>query len=89
MQDSRRSLTFNQRGRAMADIRAEVANALHWDFAIPRHRVTAEVDHGLVTLRGVVERTYQKSCAEATVRRVPSVIGVRNEIAVCEAQEFG
>ena len=89
MQDSRRSLTFNQRGRAMADIRAEVANALHWDFAIPRHRVTAEVDHGFVTLRGVVERTYQKSCAEATVRRVPSVIGVRNEIAICEAQEFG
>ena len=89
MQDSRRSLTFNQRGRAMADIRAEVANALHWDFAIPRHRVTAEVDHGLVTLRGVVERPYQKSCAEATVRRVPSVIGVRNEIAVCEPQEFG
>ncbi len=43
----------------------------------------------LVTLRGVVERAYPKSCAEAIVRRVPSVIGVRNEIAVCEAQEFG
>ena len=25
----------------MADIRAEVANALHWDLAIPRRRVTA------------------------------------------------
>ena len=43
----------------------------------------------LVTLRGVVERAYPKSCAEATVRRVSSVIGVRNENAVCEAQEFG
>ncbi len=41
----------------MADIRAEVANALYWNLAIPRHRVTAEVNGGLVTLRGVVERT--------------------------------
>ena len=51
--------------------------------------VTAEVTGDLVTLHGVVERAYPKSCAEAIVRRVPSVIGVRNEIAVCEAQEFG
>ena len=73
----------------MADLRADVANALYWDLAIPRYRVNAEVDHGLVTLQGVVERPYQKSCAEAIVRRVPGVIGVRNEIAVRAAQEFG
>ena len=40
----------------MSDLRAEVANALYWDLAIPRYRVTSEVDHGLVTLQGVVER---------------------------------
>jgi osmotically-inducible protein OsmY len=73
----------------MTDLRAEVANALHWDLAIPRYRVTADVDRGLVTLRGVVERAYQRSCAEAIVRRVPGVTGVRNEIAVHAAQEFG
>jgi osmotically-inducible protein OsmY len=72
----------------MSDLRADVANALFWDLAIPRYRVTAEVDHGLVTLQGVVERVYQRSCAEAIVRRVPGVIGVRNEIAVRAAQEF-
>jgi osmotically-inducible protein OsmY len=72
----------------MADIRAEVANALHWNLAIPPHRVTAEVKGGLVTLRGVVERDYQKSCAEATVRRVPGVVGVSNEIAIRAALEF-
>jgi osmotically-inducible protein OsmY len=72
----------------MSDLRADVANALYWDLTIPRYRVTAEVDHGLVTLQGVVERAYQRSCAEAIVRRVPGVIGVRNEIAVCAAQEF-
>ena len=72
----------------MSDLRAEVANALYWDLAIPRYRVTAEVDHGLVTLQGVVERAYQRSCAEAIVHRVPGVIGVRNEIAVRAVQEF-
>jgi len=69
----------------MADCRSEVVNALYWDPAIPRDRVTAQVDEGLVTLKGVVERTYQKSYAEAIVRRVPGVIVVKNEIAVTQA----
>jgi len=72
----------------MSDLRNEVANALYWDLAIPRYRVSAEVDHGVVTLKGAVERAYQRSYAEAIVRRVPGVIGVRNEIAVRAAQEF-
>ncbi len=72
----------------MADICAEVTNALRWNVAIPPHRVTAEVNGGVVTLHGVVERDYQKSCAEATVSGVPGVIGVRNEIAVRAAPEF-
>ena len=63
-------------GRAMLDIRAEVANALHWDIAIPRHRVTAKVDGGWVTLQGVVEWAYQRSLAEAAVRRVPGVTAI-------------
>ncbi len=35
-----------------------------------------------VTLRGIVERTYEKLCAEALAQRVPGVVGVRNEIGV-------
>lgn len=66
----------------MADCRVEVANALYWDLAIPRDRVIAKVDEGSVTLQGVVERPYQKSYAEAVVRRVPGVIVVKNEISV-------
>lgn len=73
----------------MADLRADVANALFWNLAVPRYRVNADVDSGVVTLRGVVERAYQRSCAEAAVRRVPGVTGVRNEIAVHAAQGFG
>jgi osmotically-inducible protein OsmY len=72
----------------MADIRAEVANALHWEVAVPRYRVTANVQNSWVTLNGTVDRTYQKSCAEAVVRRVPGVVGVRNEIAISRPERF-
>jgi osmotically-inducible protein OsmY len=67
----------------------EVINALYWDLAVPRHRVIVKVDRGVVTLEGVVERAYQKSCAEADVRRVSGVVGVRNEIAVGATRESG
>jgi osmotically-inducible protein OsmY len=66
----------------MNNVRAEVANALHWAFAIPRDRVTADVDDGVVTLHGVVERTYQKAYAEAVAGQAPGVTGVKNEICV-------
>jgi len=59
-----------------------VANALHWSLAIPRHKIDIGVKGDWVTLRGVVERTYERSCAEALARRVPGVVGVRNEIEV-------
>ena len=68
------------------DLRTDVINELYWDLAIPRHRLNVEIDHGLVTLQGMVERAYQSSCAEADARRVPGVIGVKNEITVRAAQ---
>ena len=57
----------------MSDLRAEVANALYWDLAIPRYRATSEVDHGLVTLQGVVHTGLPKvlrggDCASGTRR---------------------
>ncbi len=72
----------------MANVRTEVANALHWTLAIPRDRVTADVDDGVVTLHGVVERAYQRAHAEAVARQVPGVTGVRNEISVGSAEDL-
>jgi osmotically-inducible protein OsmY len=63
-------------------LHARVANALHWCLAIPRNRIDVRVEGDWVTLRGFVERTYEKSCAEALAQRVPGVVGVRNEIEV-------
>jgi osmotically-inducible protein OsmY len=69
-----------------ADAVAEaVANALHWDLALPRYRVVAHCDGGWVTLSGEVERAYQRSAAEADALRVDGVRGVTNAITVCAA----
>ncbi|RBP16165.1 BON domain-containing protein [Roseiarcus fermentans] len=64
------------------DLHARVVNALHWSLAIPRNKIDVEVESDWVTLRGVVTKTYEKSCAEALAQRVPGVAGVRNEIEV-------
>ena len=62
-----------------------VANALHWDLALPRDRIVAHCDGGWVTLSGEVERAYQRSAAEADALRVDGVRGVTNAITVCAA----
>ena len=64
------------------DVQGLVLNALHWDFAIPRHRLSVEVKDGWVTMSGLVDRAYQKSCAESDVRSVPGVVGVINHIKI-------
>ncbi len=71
----------------MTDPLSEIANALHWDLAVPRHRVTASLKNGVVTLEGVVERPYETSRAEAIVRQARGVVAVRNEITVRQAND--
>ena len=64
------------------DIAASVLNALYWDLAVPPDRVSAKCEKGWVTLTGEVDRPYQKSSAEADVRKIRGVVGVTNEIEV-------
>jgi osmotically-inducible protein OsmY len=67
------------------DVRIRVLNALHWDLAVPRHRLNVEVDEGRVTLSGMVDLPYQRSCAEFDVRNVPGVVRVINHIRLAPA----
>jgi len=64
------------------DVAAKVLNALYWDLAVPSDRVSAKCERGWVTLTGEVGRPYQKSSAEADVRKVRGVVGVTNQIRV-------
>ena len=69
------------------NVQEQVLNELHWDLAIPRGRVSAKVEDGWVILSGEVERPYQRTCAEADVRAVNGVVGVRNQILVRTAKD--
>lgn len=64
------------------DVRTEVLNALHWDLAVPRDRLTVEVEDGWVTMSGMVDLPYQRACAEFDARKVPGVVGVTNYIRI-------
>jgi osmotically-inducible protein OsmY len=68
------------------DIQTGVLNALYWDLAVPRFRVKVEVANGWVTISGMVDRPYQRTCAESDALRVPGVIGVINHIRLGPAR---
>jgi osmotically-inducible protein OsmY len=70
--------------RGIEDLAAKVANALYWDCAVPPDRVSSRCEQGWVTLTGEVDRAYQRSSAEADVRKIRGVVGVTNEIKVGE-----
>jgi osmotically-inducible protein OsmY len=68
------------------EVQARVLNALHWDLAVPRHRLNVDVENGWVTVSGMVDLPYQRTCAESDVRSVPGVVGVTNLIRLTQAQ---
>ncbi len=68
------------------EVQREVLNALLWDLAVPRYRVKVEVENGWVTMSGMVDRPYQRTCAESDALRVPGVVGVTNQIRLAVPQ---
>ena len=65
-----------------SDIAKAIAHILDWNTNIPTGKVLARVEHGWVTLEGVVEYPYQRDEVERQVRHVRSVIGVTNDVEV-------
>ena len=68
------------------DLRMRVLNALHWDLAVPRDRLNVDVENGWVTVSGMVDLPYQRTCAESDAKSVPGVVGVTNLIRLVEVQ---
>lgn len=68
------------------DVEARVLNALYWDLAVPRFRVKVEVVNRWVTISGMVDRPYQRTCAESDARGVPGVEGVTNHVRLAPAK---
>jgi osmotically-inducible protein OsmY len=68
------------------DVRTRVLNALHWDLAIPRDRLNVDVENGWVTVSGIVDLPYQRTCAESDARAVQGVLGVTNLIRLSDTK---
>ena len=64
------------------DVLEGILNTLYWDLAVPSDCLSVKVEEGWVTISGDVAHSYQRSCAEADVRRVSGVRGVSNEIKI-------
>jgi osmotically-inducible protein OsmY len=65
-----------------SDIAKAIAHVLDWNTNIPTGQGRARVEHGWVTLEGVVEYPYQRDEVERQVRHVRGVIGVTNDVEV-------
>jgi osmotically-inducible protein OsmY len=68
------------------DVRVRVLNALYWDLAVPRDRLNVDIENGWVTVSGMVDLPYQRSCAEFDAKSVPGVVGVTNLIRLAVAR---
>jgi osmotically-inducible protein OsmY len=69
------------------DVRARVLNALCWDLAVPRHGLNVDVENGWVTVSGMVDLPYQRSCAESDAKNVSGVVGVTNLICLADKEQ--
>ncbi|MDP1899980.1 MAG: BON domain-containing protein [Rubrivivax sp.] len=68
--------------RSDTDIAQSIEQALKWNTLVPVDLVKVTVDHGWVTLQGVVEWDYQRRSAEKATRPLMGVVGISNEITL-------
>lgn len=68
--------------RTDADIARSAQSILTWTHSLPTNAVKVQVEGGWLTLSGIVEWQYQRQDAAASLRHLPGVTGVSNQIAV-------
>ena len=64
------------------EIAERAVKILQWDVAIPHGVIQVKVEHGIVTLLGMVEWAFQRDEAADDVRKLSGVKGVVNAITV-------
>lgn len=64
------------------DIAQKALQVLSWDIEVPPNKVTVKVENGWVTLTGTVDWNFQRSAAEADVRKLKGVTGVSDNIMI-------
>lgn len=69
-------------GPTDADLASAAVHTLEWDADVNIDDLDVTVSNGWITLKGRVERAYQRQDAERLVRRLAGVRGVTNLLAV-------
>jgi osmotically-inducible protein OsmY len=64
------------------EIAERAVRILDWDIEVPDNRIRVMVSHGVVTLTGNVDHHFQKTAAEAAIRRLGGVLKVTNTLTV-------
>lgn len=72
----------NTQKHADDEVAERAVRILTWDVGVPHERIQVKVEHGVVTLSGSVDFQYQKTEAEAGIKRLGGVRNVRNFIHV-------
>jgi osmotically-inducible protein OsmY len=62
------------------EIAERALKIISWDLHLPASSIYVKVDHGIVTLHGMVETQFQRTEAERQVRKLSGVVGMINEI---------
>lgn len=64
------------------DIAARAVRLLEWDLQLPQDAIRVTVEGGIVVLEGQVSWEFQRREAEADIRKLGGVVGVRNLITL-------
>jgi len=75
--------------RTDADIAESAKNIMRWRSSLPDDAVKLMVENGWLTLSGTVEWQYQRQDAAESLRFLPGVTGVSNQIAIKPALSAG
>lgn len=68
--------------RTDEEIARAAANAIEWNTLLPKGKIQVWVEHGRVTLEGVVDWNYQRRSADKCVRYLAGVRDVNNHVVV-------
>ena len=66
--------------RTDEELRTAALQALEWEAQVPDGLIEVEVSKGFVTLRGVVTTPLEVDAAQAAIRRIAGLVGLRNEL---------
>jgi len=64
------------------EIAKEILNSLKWNLEVPNDKVKVKVENAWVTLEGELSWNYQRDSVRKSVRNLPGIKGVTNNILI-------